>query len=284
MSTSRRRPCPGCGGSGSPLAGYERVELERCEDCGLVFLGRTDSGGTQSLYESDEYAVEHDEYFDHAAAHRHIAKKRLSWVGRRKQAGELLEVGPGSGEFLAGSRAAGFEVTAVEPSPGLAQKIEADFDVPAMRGFVEDLDLPTGAFDVICMFHVFEHVEDPRRMLASLRSLIKDDGVLFIEVPNFASAISARRGADWGAVSLRDLHVVQYTPATLATLVAAAGFEILEVETVGILPYQPIAYWRPRTVFGHGYRALSARSLRSTHPTAFDNLRLVATPAAATAV
>ena len=275
---AERRICPACGGLGHPEPGYESVDLDRCGRCGLIFLGRVDVGGTESKYASGEYADSHLDYFDEDASFAHIARKRVGWLTDRAEPGRLLELGPGRGHFLAAANDAGFEVIGVEASPSLARRIEVDFDVPVEQGFLEEVELPRDGFDFICMFHVFEHIEDPPGLLRRIHELLAPGGLVAIEVPNIGSAMAARRGDTWGAVQLVDLHISHFTPETLSPLVAAAGFDVVDVDTISVWPYlERGRRYRPRALGGYAFRAAKLRTLRSTHPTGMDNLRLLAT-------
>jgi SAM-dependent methyltransferase len=277
--TTPRKSCPGCGGEGVPAAGYESVELDRCRDCGLIFLGRDHLGGTEAKYASGEYAETHAEYFEEEDSFSHIAERRLAWLRDKSVGSRLLEVGPGRGHFLGAAREAGFDVVGVEASPSLAARIAADIGVPVKTGTLDEVELPSHGFDLVCMFHVFEHVEDPPGVLARIRELLDDDGLLAIEVPNIGSAMAARRGDTWGAVQPVDLHISHFTPPTLRSLVERSGFTVRELDTIGIWPYLPPSRrLRPRALLGYGYRALTLRTLRGTHPTGMDNLRLLASP------
>ena len=274
-----RRACPACGGRGERIPRYASVDLDRCERCGLTFLGSPEAVGIEDKYPSDEYTDANQDYFSADRAFTHMAAVRLRWLSSRVGRGAVLELGPGSGHFLAAARDAGFEVLGVEPSPALAERITADFGVPVEAGFVADLDLPAGHFDLACLFHVLEHTEDPVGTLASLRPLLKPDGLLAIEVPNIASAMAVRRGEAWVGVRPERLHVSQFAPETLVPVVERAGFDVVAVDTVPPWRYlEPSARLRARALMGYGFRALRLRTLRTVHPTGFDNLRLLARP------
>jgi SAM-dependent methyltransferase len=260
-----------------PVPHYRGVELDCCQECGLVFLGLADAADFGGRYLSDEYVETHDDYLAQDVAFRHIARQRIRWLSRRAAPGPFLELGPGRGHLLAAARQAGFDPIGVEPSPRLAARIAAEFGVPVERGFLSEVELPHSDFNVICMYHVLEHVEDPVALLDELRELLTDGGILVIEVPNIASAMARRRGEDWPAVQPAELHVSQFTPSTLCRLVERAGLKVAEVDTVSPWHYLPLSLrLRPRALIGYAYRTAQLRTLRETHPSGYDNLRLLA--------
>ncbi len=274
---SDRRKCPVCGGAGRVLPRYSSVGLDRCERCGLIFLGRPVAEDIRGRYLSDEYVDAHVDHFNEDRAFKHIAKQRTRWLARRIAPGTLLEIGPGRGFFLDAARHAGFDPVGVEPSPVLAARAVSEFGVRVECGFLDEVNLPRRYFDAICMFHVFEHVENPIDTLTFLGELVKDAGLLLIEVPNIASAMAKRRGDRWAAVQPVELHISHFVPETLRRVVDRAGLQIVGLDTVAPWHYTPPRQrLRLRSLMGYLYRAASLRTLYSTHPSGFDNLRVIA--------
>ncbi|MDX6609341.1 MAG: hypothetical protein QOF85_1266 [Solirubrobacterales bacterium] len=251
--------------------------LSRCDGCGLIFYGAP--AGTRRAYVSGEYVARHVDYVEEERAATHIAEQRAGWLLGLAPPGPLLELGPGRGFFLDAVRRRGFDPIGVEPSPELAARARSDFGVEVKQGFLDEVDLPRDCFDNICMFHVLEHVEEPLALLRQLAGRLRTDGLLVIEVPNLASAMARRRADGWGAVQPSNLHISHFTPMSLRRVIERSGFEVLESDTLAPWYYIPPAdRWRHRALLGYAYRAASLRTLRVTHESGFDHLRLVARP------
>jgi SAM-dependent methyltransferase len=235
------------------------------------------AAGVQSEYANGDYEAAHDIYFSEGRVFAHIAEQRIRWLSRWRSTGALLELGPGSGFFLDAARRAGFDPIGVEPSPELAARVRSQFGIEVECGFLEEVELSRQEFDLICMFHVFEHVEDPVDLLETLGGLLDREGLLAMEVPNIASAMARRRADQWGAVQPVELHVSHFTPETLRAVVERAGLEVVAIDTISPWHYIPLGErWRHRALLGYAYRAAALRTLRNTHPSGFDHLRLVA--------
>ncbi len=258
------------------MARYRKVGLARCENCALVFNSRTPADA-RDAYVNGDYVARHVDYVEEERAARHIAEQRADWLLRFSPPGTLLELGSGRGFFLDAAGRRGFEPIGVEPSPALAERARCDFDVEVKQGFLDEVDLADRRFDSACMFHVLEHVEEPVELLRQLADRLLRRGLLILEVPNIASAMARRRAEGWGAVQPDNLHVTQFTPESLRRVVARAGFEVARVDTISPWPYIPPAdRWRHRALLGYAYRAATLRTLRVTHESGFDHLRLVA--------
>jgi SAM-dependent methyltransferase len=270
------RDCPVCGDRGREIPQYKRVGLARCDNCGLIFHSSTPANA-RDAYVNGEYVARQVDYVEEERTARHIAERRAAWLLHFTSPGSLLELGSGRGFFLDTMRRRGFEPIGIEPSPALAARASADFGVDVKQGFLEELNLSCPRFESICMFHVFEHVEEPVELLDRLAGLLDGRGLLILEVPNLASAMARRRADGWGAVQPGNLHITQFTPPSLRRVIERAGFEVVAADTIAPWHYIPPAdRWRHRALLGYAYRAASLRTLRVTHESGFDHLRLVA--------
>jgi 2-polyprenyl-3-methyl-5-hydroxy-6-metoxy-1,4-benzoquinol methylase len=145
-------------------------------------------------------------------------KKKL--VTRFHQSGALLDVGCGTGEFLAYMREAGWRVSGIERDAVAAEWGRSRLQLPIQTGSVDDLHDERTRFDVITMWHVLEHVYDPRAALHLLAKLLHDDGVLILAVPNIAGLDAKLYREHWIALDA-PRHVNHFSPATLARCAAA---------------------------------------------------------------
>jgi hypothetical protein len=227
--------CPACGGpSQAPTKLFEpAVTFIVCRGCGLHhrvgYLGARRSY-TDAYYEN--YPRLGGRYLADQRQRVLEAECRLAFVSRHSNPpaqGSLLEVGPGSGAFLAAARGEGWSVEAIEPAVERASELRAD-------GFTTHIchleDFPGGrAFRAICAWHVFEHLSDPSLASAHFRSLCGDGGWLFLELPNIASFVARVMKSKWSNLDPEN-HPYQYTPRAIAEVLGRSGFSPITIETV----------------------------------------------------
>ena len=145
-------------------------------------------------------------------------------------------------------------------------------------GFLDTAPLPERDFDAVCMWHVLEHATDPLALLRGARERLRPGGRLVLEVPNIDSVGAQMRGGRWAHLD-PGAHVCHFTPASLTAALAAAGFEVVELETLVEGYYDPPAMRaKPRRIAGRVVRALRLRSAALTHPSRGELLRVVAAP------
>lgn len=157
--------------------------LSKCRQCGLVFDNPRPAFDSIARYYSQEGKYD-DRLPIEGGIDRHCQGlvKRLR---RYKPTGNLLDVGAGTGQFLQWAKDH-YLVEGTEISEEAIAFAQRKYGISLRKGEVEDIDFEDRTFDVLTMFQVLEHVPSPRRTLLHCRRLLKDDGLLFIVVPNEA--------------------------------------------------------------------------------------------------
>lgn len=264
--------CPICSAADGGRVFEELPEVRRCGGCGFVFHA---GGPLQSAYDQDYFARDgYRSYFERAAQWRYEARVRLRWLLADRAPARLLEVGCAGGFFVAEARRRGIEATGVEVSAIAARYAREQLAVPVVEAAFEDAAAARDV-DVVCAFHVLEHVEDPRRFLTLACERLAPGGTLALEVPNIAAARARREGA--GSAALQPwTHRWHFAPQTLAELVRQCGFRVERVDTAFARLYRRPADRLSLGLLAHAVAdGRAARSLRVTHPRLGDNLRLI---------
>lgn len=161
---------------------------------------------------------------------------KIELLRRHVRPGRLVEIGPSYGAFAHAARDAGFDVTGVEMDATCCAYLEETIGVRAIHSDAAEEVLPTLAPSrVIAMWHVFEHLEHPLRVLSAAAANLEPGGVIAIGVPNPQSLGFRLSGARWAHLDApRHLTLVP-----LGTLVAQAGE--LGLEPVATVLTDPFA-------------------------------------------
>lgn len=231
----------------------------------------------QELY-TDEYFDNYGgESYDDEQLRRFEARLRLRWISSNAGLGKLLEIGAVNGIFLDSARDFGFEVTGVEPADGYAEYARREFGLDVRSGFIETVELPDSEFDVVCAFHVFEHISGPGDALARIHSAMKPGGLLFLEFPNIESRQASKLGMDWVPLE-PEFHVAFYNKSQLERLLRDNGFELLDFHTVSTFTYYPKSRLRrPGNLLARLWRTLrSGVREGAPHPDEHELVRATA--------
>ncbi len=98
----------------------------------------------------------------------------------------------------------------------------------------------SGAYDIVCAFHVAEHTSEPGRFVAEMARCLRPGGRLFLAVPGWPSAMTDIPNF---APNGPPHHLSWWSKSALQALAESLG---LIVETVEVLPPSPdmgILYW-----------------------------------------
>lgn len=234
--------CPLCQSDRSKLLYMEHrvIGVSECEECSLIYTSPR-LPAPEQIYWGDP-AVYYEEarlIFEGRASHHRDPNylRELGTIEKHKRRGRFLDVGCNIGMLLRLARKRGWQVVGVEPSPSLAGLARKNgFDV--YNCFLHQVpDYENETFDVVAFSDVFEHIAEPIPFLNEAARLLKDDGVLYVKVPNAKWSIFKQKGLaligrrpDQGLWDAYE-HVVHYTQDSLVRMLKAGGFRVMRIST-----------------------------------------------------
>jgi len=150
-------------------------------------------------------------------ARRDILHDYLRRYGNLPARARILEIGCGTGHNLPMLSAFG-EVEAIEIDPAAREIAAARLGRPVGDAPLPELPgVERGAYDLVAVLDVVEHIEDDVAALAAMRSLLKPGGKVLIAVPAHQWM--------WSAHDVVNHHHRRYSKATLAAAIEAAGLK-----------------------------------------------------------
>jgi 2-polyprenyl-3-methyl-5-hydroxy-6-metoxy-1,4-benzoquinol methylase len=207
------------------------------EDFELVYNPKYDLFKTHPIPKDIERYYQSQDYISHTDHKRslfekiyHLVKeytlssKESKIASYLTKKGKLLDIGAGTGDFLAYCKSKKWEVLGIEPNLQ-AKELARKKGVP----FVEDTtELTTNSFDVITLWHVLEHVEDLEKQLLELRRIAKSNGLIIIAVPNFKSYDAAYYKEFWAAYDV-PRHVWHFSKKSIEKLFAEKDIQLMNI-------------------------------------------------------
>jgi SAM-dependent methyltransferase len=204
-------------------------DIVRCASCGHMQLATMPSEA--ELGEAYGEAESAD-YVDEEAGQRETARRVLARIEARAPAAgprRLLDLGCWVGFLLDEARAAGWEVTGVEPSVFASAYARDRLGLDVRTEDLLAAELPVGAFTAVVLGDVIEHLPDPGEALDRIAALLAPRGVLALMLPDGGSRLARAMGARWWSVI--PTHVQYFTRRSLATLLDRHGFAVVEAAT-----------------------------------------------------
>lgn len=137
----------------------------------------------------------------------------------------VLDVGAGTAAFVKLLQTVNVQAKGVEPSE-IARKHAADKGVKLF----EKIEQVSGEqFDAITMWHVLEHIPDPKEHLRTCYELLNKDGLLVIAVPNYKSFDAKYYGAFWAAYDV-PRHLWHFNQVGMQQILRESGFEVRAIK------------------------------------------------------
>ncbi|CAG4887791.1 methyltransferase domain-containing protein [Paraburkholderia saeva] len=125
----------------------------------------------------------------YSRARQDLTERNLHWLNTllkyRLPTAKVVELGCSHGSFVALMRQAGYDASGVEMSPWVVEFGKKTFGIPVSVGPIENLDMPSASVDIIVAMDVLEHLADPVATMARCMELLKPDGLLLIQTPQF---------------------------------------------------------------------------------------------------
>ncbi|PYM23909.1 MAG: hypothetical protein DMD78_10730 [Candidatus Rokuibacteriota bacterium] len=220
--------------------------LVRCVECGLYYR---DPPPSEVLRQHYDEIYEDDSASDYIDERRRAVFSTFLTKFRPLGRGRLLDIGCGSGEFLALARERGWSVEGVEVSPrgaALARRrgltVHAELD-----------DLKDEAYDVVTLWNVIDFFARPGADMRHIHRVLAPGGATLVRAPNAVFQLAVWRLSRllvWpGPVAklLRQAYFFQplvWSPRTLRTLLKDTGFA-------------DIRLWNSELSYGDPYHAAS---------------------------
>jgi len=219
-------PCNLCGSQEvTVLANHSRsgepLRTIMCRECGLVWSDHLPHN-PRDFYEND-YRISYKGQY--SPKPKHILRAGNVALSRHQKIEQLLttpmailDVGSGGGEFAYLLQTLGHQVQGVEPNNGYAEYSIGEYGLNVQVGFVQEVIIPQQSFDLITIWHVLEHTDNPFAVLTKLHAFLKPQGILVVEVPNIEAISQSPKS------TFHEAHIFNFNIATLTKLAEKADF------------------------------------------------------------
>lgn len=211
------------------VRGNSDINVLRCKQCGLVYL-------SQSLHDVDQF------YRDSGMRKQEILDlkgirvkayaddyRRFQFTRNRIENKVVCDFGCGAGGYLLEAAKVASKVYGVELESTMCDAINSGGGGVKCFPSIDEAERElTGKVDVITMWHVLEHLQDPIASLHRLKKLLAPHGVIYIEVPNAEDALlSLYQNSSFADFTYWECHLFLYNNETLKKLIEQAGMKIV---------------------------------------------------------
>lgn len=199
--------------------GYDNINVLRCASCGLVRLSEAiddvdqfyqNSGMRDQFVESPEKTRVKTRIDD---------ERRFRFAENMIEGKAVLDFGCGDGGFWCRAKNIAAKVQGAELERTMREGLNKE-GIPCCES-IDD----TGKFDVITLFHVLEHLDNPLLYLEKFKQHLNKDGLILVEVPNADDALLSLYNSDsFADFTYWHCHVYLYNNETLKRLAKKQGY------------------------------------------------------------
>ncbi|TFG94810.1 MAG: class I SAM-dependent methyltransferase [Myxococcales bacterium] len=252
MSETREPSCPVCSSRNASLRyRITRFQILDCRDCELVYLWpppgpeeiramfaqlyTTGEGSVPELRSYYGFCYEDEPANPLVQSYEHW----LDELERHRAPGRLLDVGCGTGLFLAVARRRGWEPFGIDDCEEATRHAREHFGLDVWNGEFSDLVAEGRRFDAVTGWDVIEHSREPVELLRAAGRILEPGGMIALSTPNQRSILDLVAGALYRASRGRlraplekfyiEQHFLYYTPRTLTASLARAGLELVSL-------------------------------------------------------
>jgi 2-polyprenyl-3-methyl-5-hydroxy-6-metoxy-1,4-benzoquinol methylase len=174
-----------------------------CRRCGLIYLNpRPDCNEIHQFYPEDylafQRAIEDDRSFLKRLDRRYgIYKRCRAVIKEQPLPGRILDIGCATGLFLFEMKKKGWETLGIDLSESASGYARKRMGLKVITGDFLEVELPPRAFDVITLWDVLEHLPTPGAALEKITGLLRENGLLLLNLPNPGSWEAGFFGPCW---------------------------------------------------------------------------------------
>lgn len=230
--------CPLCKSNKNELLftnsrGNKYLENYVCENCGFVYTyPRISNEEVKRLYSEGVFSKEARKYNkpdlnkfiqteSWALERLHLLEQKLPTFFT--SAKSCLEIGCGAGSFSWLLKSRGHIVKAIEPDTVFVNSAIERYKIDVETLLFDNFN-NAQSFDLICNFHVIEHVLDPRQFVKDIYKRLNSNGIIYIECPTIDNIYTGDLNTFFW-----DVHVNTFSNISLPWLLESEGFSINEV-------------------------------------------------------
>ncbi|MDG4476048.1 B12-binding domain-containing radical SAM protein [Thiovibrio frasassiensis] len=198
--------------------------IVKCKKCGLVYMNPRDVGVIE-LYKD----VVDNAYLETWPERAETFNDHLKVIAKYKPDGMLLDIGCYAGIFLDEAQKRGYQVAGIEASTWASNYAREKTGATIINASCNEKQFfATGEFDVVTLWDVVEHLDNPSLCFSNIYNYLKREGIVVVTTHDIGSVFARIMGKRYPW--LMRFHLYHFTPKTLSALLLKNGFEVVHTE------------------------------------------------------
>lgn len=226
-----RAACPTCNHRpDSPLFVKNKGEYAYCSLCDHIFLQNPLTSEKLIKFYTNYPTSSLEWHQNESEFYRSIYQRGIDLFSPHRDGDKLLDIGCSSGYFLSIAAKQGFAAFGIEPNSQEAGYASKN-GINVIGSTIDNLSDTKEVFDVITMWDVLEHIKQPVDYVSTLRSLLCQHGLVFVQVPTSDSLAARIMREDCNMFDGIE-HLTLFSSKSLDIAFDKAGFTCLAKQSV----------------------------------------------------
>jgi SAM-dependent methyltransferase len=205
----------------------------KCRNDGLLYRNPRPTHGQINAFQTEFVGHTDPGWF---AQRERALKKAAEAIQGLKSGGTLLDVGCATGNFFEDFKPESWRLYGLDTSPLGVEVARAKYRAEVFCGALQEAHYPSRFFDVVTVMDALYYSPDPRADLREIRRILKDDGLLAVEIPGLRAMIWRDKGflcwlleGKWERLFAVQGILYFFSPSTMKLMLRLTGFRLVKM-------------------------------------------------------
>lgn len=237
---------------GRHILSLDTFQVYKCNDCGIIFLNiEVNSSYYSKYYPFKYYGIKFNNKFvgmllnlvinASVKIKEGVILKYFNNVGGEKL--KILDIGCGNGEFLSKISNTKFEKFGIEINAE-GYELCKEKHMTVFNKELKDVQFQDEFFDIVTLWHVIEHLENPIETVKLIKKILKKDGILVLATPN-TDSFGFKYGKNFWFHLDSPRHLMLFNNKSLNYFFKSAGFKVVNKKNL-FYDYPLDLFWSVR--------------------------------------
>lgn len=210
----------------------ENKNVYQCEKCFLYFIESPTDEEIYLLYKNEYHNSIKNKIFELAKSKMRYARclNQFNFIKNSINCDnkKVCEIGAFDGLLLNIFKNNGCKVFGYELNDRAREYAKKKYNIDLKPNFLED----NQKYDIIILSHVIEHFKEPKEILLKIKSMLNDNGFIYIEVPNSPIINQSKNQCSYETLIkyLTTTHTVNFNMDNLKAFAENCGLKIIKFQ------------------------------------------------------
>lgn len=215
---------------------HSKFKILQCKQCDLVSTFPLPDEELLKIHNETHYYGERESKFIpflqriRCKLSKIRAGQYLSMVPKSVRRPKILDIGCAEGRLLQSFYEYGCDCFGIEHFSYPVERFVNREKINYLVGDLNSFELDRESFDVIILWHVLEHMDDPDQVMSIIYDILKPNGIFIIAVPNYSSPEARLFQQFWFHLDI-PWHKYHFTKRSFRLLIERNHFRVVKSTT-----------------------------------------------------